>query len=157
MSVRDNVHFPLRMHTRLRSDEREHLAQAALEDVGLWNEVKDRMDQPALALSGGQQQRLCIARALVLKPEVLLFDEPCSALDPLSMDRCEGLIKGLGGLFTIVIVTHNLAQAKRVADDAAVLWCCNGAGALIETGTMEQIFEKPRNEITCSYVTGRCG
>lgn len=157
MSIRENVHFPLRMHTRLQNREREELVRGALVDVGLWDEVKDRMEQSALTLSGGQQQRLCIARALVLKPQVLLFDEPCSALDPISMGRCEALIRSLGGEFTIVIVTHNLAQARRVADDAAVLWCCDGAGALIEAGTMEQIFEQPRSDITCSYVTGRCG
>jgi phosphate transport system ATP-binding protein len=110
-----------------------------------------------LALSGGQQQRLCMARALVLSPEVLLMDEPCSALDPLSSGVVEDLIVGLRGRYTVLIVTHNLAQARRIADYAALFWVQNGAGQLIEAGTAKQIFEEPRDPLTAAYVSGMRG
>lgn len=108
-----------------------------LRDVGLWEEVSDRLDQQALALSGGQQQRLCIARALALEPEVLLFDEPFSALDPISSGVVEDLIDRLGSRYTVVIVTHNLAQARRIADRAAFFWLRDGAGSPVEEGLVE--------------------
>jgi phosphate transport system ATP-binding protein len=119
--------------------------------------VKDRLDTPALALSGGQQQRLCIARTLALEPEVLLMDEPCSALDPISSGVVEDLITTLRGLYTLVIVTHNLAQARRIADYVAVFWCVNGSNRLIEYGLTRQIFEAPEDPLTKSYVSGTRG
>jgi phosphate transport system ATP-binding protein len=157
LSILKNLEFPLREHG-LR--DRERIAtniETVLRDVGLWDEVKDRLTSPALALSGGQQQRLCMARALVLSPEVLLMDEPCSALDPLSSGVVEDLIVGLRGRYTVLIVTHNLAQARRIADHAALFWVQNGAGQLIEAGTAKQIFEEPREPLTAAYVSGMRG
>lgn len=152
-SIRKNLEFPgLRDRDRLAST-----IEAGLRDVGLWDEVNDRLDSPALALSGGQQQRLCMARTLVLSPEVLLMDEPCSALDPLSSDIVEDLIAGLRNRYTVLIVTHNLAQARRIADYAALFWVQNGAGQLIESGTARQIFEAPSEPLTAAYVSGMRG
>jgi len=157
LSIRKNLEFPLREHG-LRGRERLAITiETGLRDVGLWDEVKDRLDSPALALSGGQQQRLCVARALVLAPEVLLMDEPCSALDPLSSGVVEDLIVSLRGRYTVLIVTHNLAQARRIADYAAVFWVQHGAGQLIEAGTAQQIFEDPREPLTAAYVSGMRG
>ncbi len=157
LSIRKNLVFPLREHG-IRSRRRcEQLLAAALEQVGLWEEVKDRLDAPALGLSGGQQQRLCLARALVLEPEVVLLDEPCSALDPIASGVVEDLIGSLRGRYTVVIVTHNLAQARRVADDVAVFWLEEGAGTVIERGPAEQVFTAPRHPATAAYVEGRCG
>jgi phosphate transport system ATP-binding protein len=157
LSILKNLEFPLREHG-LR--DRERLAstiETGLRNVGLWDEVKDRLHSPALALSGGQQQRLCMARALVLSPEVLLMDEPCSALDPLSSGVVEDLIVGLRGRYTVLIVTHNLAQARRIADYTALFWVQNGAGQLIEVGTAKQIFDDPREPLTAAYVSGMRG
>ena len=157
LSIKKNLEFPLREHG-LR--DREQIAitiETGLRDVGLWDEVKDRLNSPALALSGGQQQRLCMARALVLSPEVLMMDEPCSALDPLSSGVVEDLIVGLRGRYTVLIVTHNLAQARRIADYAALFWIQNGAGQLIEAGTAKQIFEAPREPLTTAYLSGMRG
>ncbi|MHC4879939.1 MAG: phosphate ABC transporter ATP-binding protein, partial [Planctomycetota bacterium] len=126
-------------------------------DVGLWGEVHDRLDSPARLLSGGQQQRLCIARALVLDPEILLLDEPCSALDPIASGVIEDLIDGLRGQLTVVIVTHNLNQARRIADYAAFFWMKSGTGRLIEHGSRQQIFDTPADALTESYVNGRSG
>jgi phosphate transport system ATP-binding protein len=157
LSIRKNLEFPLREHG-FRDRERIAITmETGLRDVGLWGEVKDRLDSPALALSGGQQQRLCMARALVLAPEVLLMDEPCSALDPLSSGVVEDLIVDLRGRYTVLIVTHNLAQARRIADYAALFWVQNGAGQLIEAGTAKQIFEAPREPLTAAYVSGMRG
>ncbi len=157
LSIRRNLEFPLREHGLRDRAQIALRIEATLCDVGLWDEVKDRLDSPALALSGGQQQRLCIARALALSPEMLLMDEPCSALDPLSSGVVEDLIVSLRGRYTILIVTHNLAQARRIADYAALFWVRNGAGRLIETGTAKQIFEKPRDPLTAAYVSGMRG
>jgi phosphate transport system ATP-binding protein len=157
LSILKNLEFPLREHGH---KDRERIAtsiETVLRDVGLWDEVKDRLHSPALALSGGQQQRLCMARALVLSPEVLLLDEPCSALDPLSSGVVEDLIVGLRGRYTVLIVTHNLAQARRIADYTALFWVQNGAGQLIESGTTKQIFEEPRDPLTAAYVSGMRG
>ena len=157
LSILKNLEFPLREHGL---KDRERIAtsiETVLRDVGLWDEVKDRLHSPALALSGGQQQRLCIARALVLSPDVLLMDEPCSALDPLSSGVVEDLIVDLRGRYTVLIVTHNLAQARRIADYAALFWVQNGAGQLIEAGTAKQIFEEPREPLTAAYVSGMRG
>ena len=133
------------------------IVETVLTEVGLWNEVKDRLDTPALALSGGQQQRLCIARALTLRPEVLLMDEPCSSLDPISSGVVEDLIGSLRGKYTVVVVTHNLAQARRVADFVGVFWVQNGSGRLIEFGACRQVFEAPKNPLTAAYIGGMRG
>ena len=157
LSIRNNLDLPLRDHgVRKRRDRRERI-ERVLRDVGLWAEVSDRLESPAVALSGGQQQRLCIARALVLEPEILLLDEPCSALDPLSADVVENLITGFRGRFTVVVVTHNLAQARRIADFAAFFWMKDGSGRLIEHGTAQQVLETPRHSLTEAYVSGRSG
>ena len=157
LSIRRNIEMPLREHgmrERARLDERvEH----ALRDVGLWDEVRDRLDAPALALSGGQQQRLCIARALALEPAVLLMDEPCSALDPISSAVVEELIQRLRHRYTVVIVTHNLAQARRVANYAAFFWMTERVGKLIEFGRCRSLFESPSHDLTAAYVSGAKG
>lgn len=157
LTIRRNLEFPLREHGLRDRGQIAEIIETTLRDVGLWEEVKDRMDSPALALSGGQQQRLCIARALALVPEMLLMDEPCSALDPLSSGVVEDLIVSLHRRYTILIVTHNLAQARRIADHAALFWVQNGAGRLIEAGTAKQIFEEPRDSLTAAYVSGMRG
>jgi len=157
LTIRRNLEFPLREHGLRDRKQITQTMETTLQDVGLWDEVKDRLDSPALALSGGQQQRLCIARTLALLPEVLLMDEPCSALDPLSSGVVEDLIVGLRDRYTVLIVTHNLAQARRIADYAALFWVQNGAGRLIETGTAKQIFEEPRDPLTAAYISGMRG
>jgi phosphate transport system ATP-binding protein len=154
LSIRRNLEFPLREHGVRDRAQLTQTVETTLRDVGLWDEVKDRLDSPALALSGGQQQRLCIARSLALAPEVLLMDEPCSALDPLSSGIVEDLIVSLRERYTILIVTHNLAQARRIADHAAFFWVQHEAGQLIEAGTSQQIFEEPRDPLTAAYVSG---
>ena len=157
LSIRRNLEFPLREHGVRDRGQITQTIEVTLRDVGIWEEVKDRLDSPALALSGGQQQRLCIARSLALSPEMLLMDEPCSALDPLSSGMVEDLIVNLSGRYTILIVTHNLAQARRIADYAAFFWVQRGAGRLIETGAVKQIFEEPRDPLTAAYVNGMRG
>ena len=157
LSIRRNLDLPLKEHGMRSRAHRADATERALRDVGLWDEVMDRLESPALALSGGQQQRLCIARALVLEPEVLLMDEPCSALDPLAGGVVEDLIAGLRGRVTVIIVTHNLAQARRIADWAALFWKQDDAGRLIEHGAVQQIFETPTQELTAAYVRGRRG
>ena len=157
LSIRRNLEFPLREHGLRDRKQIARTIETTLRDVGLWDEVKNRLDSPALALSGGQQQRLCIARSLALSPEMLLMDEPCSALDPLSSGVVEDLIVSLRSRYTILIVTHNLAQARRIADYAVLFWVQNGAGRLIEAGTAKQIFEKPRDPLTAAYVSGMRG
>ncbi len=154
LSIWKNLALPLREHGIKNREEIDRIIETTLTDVGLWNEVKDRLNTPALALSGGQQQRLCIARALVLKPEALLLDEPCSALDPLSSGVVEDLIASLRGRYTILIVTHNLAQARRIADTAALFWVQDEVGRLIEYGSVQQIFESPQEALTAAYVNG---
>lgn len=156
-SIRKNLELPLREHG---THDRTLLASAiekVLQQVGLWDEVKDRLDHPAQALSGGQQQRLCLARALSLTPDVLLLDEPCSALDPLSSGVIEDLIVSLRGHYTVLIVTHNLAQARRIADHIALFWSCDGVGELIEYDTAQAIFETPAHELTAAYISGARG
>ncbi|WP_375467259.1 phosphate ABC transporter ATP-binding protein [uncultured Nostoc sp.] len=153
-SIWKNLAFPLQEHGIKNREKLDWLIETTLQDVGLWNEVKDRLHTSALSLSGGQKQRLCIARALVLQPEVLLFDEPCSALDPISSGVVEDLIASLRGRYTVVIVTHNLAQARRIGDYAALFWVQAEMGRLIEYGTVEQIFTAPQNDLTAGYVNG---
>jgi phosphate transport system ATP-binding protein len=154
LTIRRNLTFPLEHHGLRDRAARDAGAEAALRQVGLWAEVQDRLDAPALGLSGGQQQRLCLARALALDPEVLLMDEPCSALDPLASGVIEDLVASLRGRYTVVIVTHNLAQARRLADDVAVFWLQDGVGTLIEHGPVTATFEAPRHELTAAYVRG---
>ena len=150
MSIYDNVAAGVRLTTRKVHPD---LVESALQRAGLWNEVKDRLNRPGVGLSGGQQQRLCIARALAVEPDVLLMDEPASALDPISTLKIEELVHELKSRLTIVIVTHNMQQAARVADRTAFLM----DGELVEAGTTEQIFTQPGVKRTEDYVSGRFG
>ena len=151
-SIWRNLVFALQQHGVRDRDELAARGEAALREVGLWSEVNGRLNEPALALSGGQQQRLCLARALALDPSVLLMDEPCSALDPMSTQTIEALMMRLAEHRTIVLVTHSLAQARRVADHVALLWKIDGAGRLVEHGPTDEVFTQPRHELTRSYL-----
>jgi phosphate transport system ATP-binding protein len=153
-SIFENVAYGLRIN-RLAASEADVAARVeeSLRQAALWDEVKDRLRQSALALSGGQQQRLCIARALAIKPEILLMDEPASALDPIATQRIEELVYDLKSKYTIVIVTHNMQQAARVSDDTAFFWL----GRLVEFGRTERMFTAPAEKLTEDYVTGRFG
>ena len=157
LSIQRNLALPLREHGITRRDELAYRIQMALAQVGLWHEVKDRLNAPALSLSGGQQQRLCMARALVLQPDILLMDEPCSALDPLASAVVEDLIASLQGRYTVVIVTHNLAQARRIAHFAAFFWMKERVGRLVEFGACQQVFTAPKDALTAAYVQGQRG
>ena len=150
MSIYDNVAYGLRIQGIRDRSVLDEVVRRNLEIVGLWDEVKDRLKEPALKLSGGQQQRLCIARALAVKPEVLLLDEPTSSLDPASAKRIEKLLTKLKQNYTIVIVTHNVHQAMRLADHAIFLYM----GKLIEEGSAKQIFTNPKSKITYAYLNG---
>ena len=152
-SVYDNVAFGPRIHGQRRKSVLDETVERSLVHAGLWEEVRNRLDENALKLSGGQQQRLCIARALAVAPEVLLMDEPASALDPLSTARIEDLIGELRNDYTIVIVTHNMQQAARVSDFTAFL----NDGTLIEMGPTQQVFTMPARKQTEDYITGRFG
>ncbi len=156
-SIRKNLEIALREHGMHDRTQLASTIESTLQQVGLWNEVKDRLNHPAQALSGGQQQRLCLARALVLSPEILLLDEPCSALDPISSGIVEDLIVSLRGQYTMVIVTHNLAQARRMADHVAFFWSINDIGQLIEQGPAHTIFEAPQHQLTAAYISGARG
>jgi len=153
MSIADNIAFGIRLYERLPPSELEDRIEQALRRAALWNEVKDKLKQSGLSLSGGQQQRLCIARAIAVEPEILLLDEPASALDPISTQKIEELISELKTDYCIVIVTHNMQQAARCSDYTAFMYL----GELIEVGTTETIFTKPRMEQTEDYITGRFG
>lgn len=157
MSIRRNIELALRQHGQHSRQAIREITKTVLRDVGLWDEVHDRLDQSALELSGGQQQRLCIARALALHPQVLLMDEPCSALDPISAERVEQLIESMRGKYSVIIVTHNLAQARRIADHVAVFWMRDGVGEIIEQGETEAIFETSTNDLVTAYLSGRKG
>lgn len=157
LSIRRNMELPLREHGVRDRDQVRARIETALRDVGLWEEVGDRLDSPALSLSGGQQQRLCIARALALEPQVLLMDEPCSALDPISSRVVEELIMRLRGRYTVVIVTHNLAQARRIANYAAFFWMRERVGKLVEFGQSVQLFDAPSDSLTKAYLSGAAG
>jgi len=152
-SIFENVVFGPRRHGTYRRSELMEIAERSLRQAALWDEVKDRLHASALELSGGQQQRLCIARALAVEPEVLLMDEPASALDPISTAKIEDLIHSLKESYTIVIVTHNIQQAARVSDYTAFFL----AGELVEFGETAEMFERPRDPRTEDYLTGRFG
>ncbi len=153
MSIYNNVSAPLRFNGRPSREEMDAAVLRALKQAALWDEVKDRVDAAATSLSGGQQQRLCIARALAANPEVLLMDEPCSALDPIATAKIEELIAQLKHDYTVIIVTHNMQQAARVSDYTAFLYL----GKLVEYGPTEDLFERPKEKLTESYITGRFG
>jgi len=153
-SIFDNVAYGLRINRLTRSkSELQGRVEQALKDAALWGEVKDRLKSSALGLSGGQQQRLCIARALAVKPEVVLMDEPASALDPIATQKIEELIVELKREYTIVIVTHNMQQAARVSDSTAFFWL----GKLVEVNDTEKMFTNPDEKLTEDYITGRFG
>ena len=153
MSIYENVAFGIRLYERLPRAEVDARVETALRRAALWDEVKDKLAANGLSLSGGQQQRLCIARTVAVKPEVILLDEPCSALDPISTAKIEELIDELKKDYTIVIVTHNMQQAARVSDFTAFMYL----GELIEFGATAELFTTPQNERTQSYITGRFG
>jgi phosphate transport system ATP-binding protein len=152
-SVYENIAYGLKIHGIHDKKKLDELVEKSLKAAALWDEVSDRLDESAMSLSGGQQQRLCIARALAIEPEVILMDEPCSALDPIATAKIEDLIEELKKKYTVIIVTHNMQQAARVSDYAAYMYL----GKLIEFGVTEQIFEDPREELTEKYITGRFG
>jgi phosphate transport system ATP-binding protein len=153
LSVYENVLFGPRIHGRAGKNELDDIAEKSLQAVLLWDELKDRLDKPALSLSLEQQQRLCIARLIAVKSDILLLDEPCSALDPQATQAIEELMRGLKNNYTLVVVTHNMQQAARVSDEAGFMLL----GELIEFGETDQIFTRPRDKRTEDYITGRFG
>ncbi len=153
LSIYENVVYPLRIDGERDKKTLDAVCERSLKAAALWNEVKDRLQESALGLSGGQQQRLCLARAIAAEPEVLLMDEPCSALDPIATNKIEDLIQSLKGDYTILIVTHNMQQASRTSDYTAFMYL----GHLVEYGPTETIFQKPHLSETLDYVTGRFG
>jgi phosphate transport system ATP-binding protein len=158
MSVFENVAFGPRRHGINNPAELEEVVERSLRQAALWDEVKDKLAQSGLALSGGQQQRLCIARVLAVEPEVILMDEPCSALDPLATLKIEDLMRNLAQNYTIIIVTHNMQQAARVSDTAAFMMMEEDrAGVLVEYGPTSQLFTNPKDKRTEDYITGRFG
>ena len=153
-SIYDNIAYGLRIHQMAKNTkEMDALIQESLEQVGLWSEVKDRLHSKATELSGGQQQRLCIARAIAIKPEIILMDEPCSALDPIATETVERLIVELGKNFTIIIVTHSMSQARRISDKTAFFHM----GELIEFNSTKELFFKPKEKKTNDYLSGTFG
>ncbi len=152
-SIYENVAYGCRIHGVTKKPELEQTVEKSLRSAALWSEVKDRLHDSALGLSGGQQQRLCIARAIAIEPEVLLLDEPCSALDPVATAKVEDLIHQLKERYTIVIVTHNMQQAARVSDQTAFMYL----GELVETGPTQEMFTNPKKRQTEDYITGRFG
>jgi len=158
MSVFENVAFGPRRHGRKNRAELADIVEKSLKQAALWEEVEDKLEQSALALSGGQQQRLCIARVLAVEPEVILMDEPCSALDPIATLRIEDLMRNLAENYTIVIVTHNMQQAARASDMSAFFMMEEDrAGILVEYGPTAEIFTNPKDKRTEDYITGRFG
>jgi phosphate transport system ATP-binding protein len=156
MTIGENVLSGLRL-AQLKKENTDDLLEECLVRAGLWNEVKDRLNEAGGSLSGGQQQRLCIARSLAVNPKVLLMDEPCSALDPGSTLRIEETIRELSQTMTIVIVTHNMQQAARISDYTAFFLADGGPGIMVESGPTSEIFSRPRDQRTENYVTGRFG
>ena len=153
MSIRENVAFGIKLFERLKRSEVDDKVEEALHAAALWDEVKDQLHDSGLSLSGGQQQRLCIARTVSARPEVILFDEPCSALDPISTAKIENLIGELSKDYTIAIVTHNMEQAARVSNFAAFMYL----GELLEFGETDEVFTRPKEKRTQDYLTGRFG
>lgn len=153
MTIYENIAFGVRLHEHLSRSRLDDRVEGTLRQAALWDEVKDKLKQSGMSLSGGQQQRLCIARALAHEPEVLLMDEPCSALDPIATQKIEELIVDLKREYTIVLVTHNMQQAARVSDYTGFFFL----GRLVEFGTTQQIFTSPKDERTDAYITGRFG
>ena len=153
MTIYENIAFGIRLHERLPKSEIDDRVKHCLERAGLWEEVKDKLNANGLSLSGGQQQRLCIARTIAVRPEVILFDEPCSALDPISTSKIEELIDELKHEYTICIVTHNMQQAARVSDYTAFMYL----GEMVEFDETSKIFTSPRDNRTQDYITGRFG
>ncbi len=153
MTIYDNIAFGVRLYEKLPKSEMDARVESSLKRSALWNEVKDKLHASGLSLSGGQQQRLCIARTVAIAPEVILFDEPCSALDPISTAKIEELMDELAGEYTIAIVTHNMQQAARVSHYTAFMYL----GELIEFNETDEIFTSPRDKRTQDYVTGRFG
>ena len=153
MSIYDNIAFGVKLFENLNKSEMDDRVEWALKKSALWTEVKDKLNQSGASLSGGQQQRLCIARGIAIKPEVLLLDEPCSALDPISTSKIEELIAELKSEYTVVIVTHNMQQAARCSDNTAYMYL----GDLIEFGNTKEMFFKPKRQETEDYITGRFG
>ena len=153
-SIRENIAYGPRIHGLARtSQDMDEIVESSLRSAGLWDEVRDRLNEPGTSLSGGQQQRLCIARAIAITPEVILMDEPCSSLDPVATARVEGLIDELRDRYTIVIVTHSMQQAARVSQNTAFFHL----GELVEKGETGKIFTNPEDERTQAYITGRIG
>jgi phosphate transport system ATP-binding protein len=153
MTIYDNIAYGIKLYERTRKSVLDDRVEEALTRAALWNEVKGKLKESGLSLSGGQQQRLCIARTVATRPEVILLDEPCSALDPISTAKIEELIDELANEYTIVIVTHNMQQASRVSDYTAFMFL----GELVEFGTTERLFTAPQNKRTEEYITGRFG
>ncbi len=153
MSIYDNIAFGVKLYERLSASQMDERVEWALTKAALWNEVKDKLNQSGNGLSGGQQQRLCIARCIAIKPEVILLDEPCSALDPISTAHIEELVHDMKSDYTVVIVTHNMQQAARVSDFTAYMYL----GELIEFDETDKIFTKPSQKATEDYITGKFG
>jgi phosphate transport system ATP-binding protein len=153
MSIYENIAFPVRLYRKLRRREMDDLVENVLTKAALWNEVKDKLQRSGLSLSGGQQQRLCIARTIAIQPEIVLLDEPASALDPISMGQIDELIYELRKEYCIIMVTHNLQQAARVSDYTGFLYL----GELVEFDTTNTVFTSPKSKRTEDYVTGRFG
>jgi phosphate transport system ATP-binding protein len=153
MSIYENIAFGIRLYEKLPRPDMDARVEGALRGAALWDEVKDKLHTSGLGLSGGQQQRLCIARSVAVQPEIILFDEPCSALDPISTAKVEELIDELSSRYTIAIVTHNMQQAVRISDYTAFMYL----GELIEFGETDEVFNKPREKRTLDYITGRFG
>lgn len=153
MSIYDNIAYGPKIHGITKKSDLDEIVERTLQQAALWNEVSDRLRKSALGLSGGQQQRLCIARALAVNPEVILMDEPTSALDPIATAKVEDLMKELKTAYTLVVVTHNMQQARRVSERTGFMQL----GEMVEFGDTKQIFESPRNEITARYIQGIFG
>lgn len=152
-TIYENIAYGSRVQGITDKKTLDHIVEQSLKDAALWDEVQDRLYESAMGLSGGQQQRLCIARSLSIEPEIILMDEPCSALDPIATAKIEDLMTGLKKKYTVIIVTHNMQQAARVSDYTAYMYL----GKLIEFGETKQIFENPKQELTENYITGRFG
>lgn len=153
MSIYDNIAYGPRLHKMASGEGLDKIVEESLRGAVLWDEVKDRLQENAFGLSGGQQQRVCIARALSINPDIILMDEPCSALDPIATMKIEALMRELKDKYTVVLVTHNLQQAARVSEMTAFMYI----GEIIEFGATRDVFENPQNELTENYITGRFG